>query len=110
MSNSPSIESIWSELRTCYHSIYTEKAYLYWIRLFIRFNDLKHSKEMRNYEIECFLNHLAVNRQVSASTRNLALCAVIFMVRHVLKQDITGVKYKNTRVPKTDQLFFRIKK
>jgi integrase len=37
---------------------------------------------------------------VSSSTQNLALCAVIFMYRHVLKQEITGLKYKNTRVPK----------
>jgi hypothetical protein len=49
MSNSPFIESIRTELRTRHYSIRTEKTYLYWIRLFIRFNDLKNPKKMVNY-------------------------------------------------------------
>jgi len=56
MSSSPFIESIRTELRTRHYSIRTEKTYLYLIRLFIRFNDLKYPKEMGNNEIECFLN------------------------------------------------------
>ncbi len=100
MGRSPFIESIRSELRTRHYSYRTEKTYLYWIRLFIRFNDLKHPKEMGNVEIERFLNHLAVNRQVSANTQNLALCAIIFMYRYVLHQEITDLNYAYTRTPK----------
>jgi hypothetical protein len=53
----------------------TEETYLYWMRLFISFNDLKNSKEIGNHEVERFLNHLGGNKQVSSSTQNLALCA-----------------------------------
>lgn len=52
---------------------------------------------MGNTEIEGFLNYLAVKRKVSASTQNIALCAIIFMYRHVLKQDIKDLKYDFTK-------------
>ena len=41
-------------------------------------------------EIEVFLTHLAVNRGVAASTQNQALCALLFLYREVLKQDLEG--------------------
>ncbi len=55
---------------------------------------------MGNREIERFLNHLAVNCHVSAATQNLALCAIIFMYRHIIKRDIQDLQYKNTNTPK----------
>jgi Phage integrase, N-terminal SAM-like domain len=39
-------------------------------------------------EIEAFLTHLAVQRYVAGSTQNQALCALIFLYRHVLCQEI----------------------
>ncbi|WP_238347995.1 site-specific integrase [Pseudoalteromonas citrea] len=71
MSSSPFLESVRTELRTRRYSIKTEKVYLYWIKSFIIFNDKKHPKDMRNHDIERFLNHLAVNRLVSGATRLL---------------------------------------
>jgi hypothetical protein len=40
---------------------------------------------MGSIEIEAFLSHLAVNEKVAASTQNQALCALLFLYRHVLK-------------------------
>jgi integron integrase len=54
---------------------------------------------MGNFEIERFLNHLAVNRRVSSATQNQSLCAIIFVYRHVLKKDIEGLKYKFAKKP-----------
>ncbi|WP_111980240.1 phage integrase N-terminal SAM-like domain-containing protein [Algibacillus agarilyticus] len=68
MATSPYLESIRTELRTRRYSIQTEKVYLYWIKTFIIFNDKRHPDNMGNVDIERFLNHLAVNRQVSAAT------------------------------------------
>ena len=34
------------------------------------------------------MSHLAVNEHVSASTQNQALCAIVFLYRHVLNKDI----------------------
>jgi len=38
-------------------------------------------------EIEEFLTHLAVKRQVSASTQNQALNAVVFLFKHILRKE-----------------------
>ena len=73
MSRSPFIELVRTELRTRHYSLCTEKTYLYWIKHFIIFSDKRHPDSMGNQEIERFLNHLAVGRQVSAATQNQAL-------------------------------------
>ncbi|WP_162064259.1 integron integrase [Vibrio taketomensis] len=100
MPKSAFMEQVRTEIRTRQYSMRTEKTYMYWIRYFIRFNDLKHPEVMGNREIERFLNHLAVNCHVSAATQNLALCAIIFMYRHIIKRDIQDLQYKNTNTPK----------
>ncbi|EOK1082695.1 integron integrase [Proteus mirabilis] len=101
MAKSQFIESMRTELRTKHYSYATEKSYLHWVRTFIRFNDYKHPKDMGNSEIERFLNHLAVNRQVSAATQNQALCAIIFMYRNVIKREINELAYSFTKRQKT---------
>lgn len=97
---SPFIESVRTELRVRRYSLQTEKAYLTWIRSFIRFHDKRHPKDMGNLEIEQYLNHLALNRAVSPATQNQALCALIFMYRHVIKRDIEGLNYAFTKAPR----------
>lgn len=100
MPRSPFIESVRTELRTRHYSLRTEKTYLYWIRHFILFNDKRHPVDMGNQEIERFLNHLAVNRGVSAATQNQALCAIIFMYRHILHRSIEGLQYGFAKRPR----------
>jgi Phage integrase, N-terminal SAM-like domain len=39
-------------------------------------------------EVEVFLTHLAVKEQVSASTQNQALSALLFLYRIVLNQEL----------------------
>lgn len=74
-------------LRRKHYSIHTEKAYVDWVRRFILFHHKRHPKDMGGPEIEAFLTHLAVNRNVAASTQNQALSALLFLYRHVLNQD-----------------------
>ena len=93
MSASPFLELVRTELRTRHYSLRTEKTYLYWIKGLILFNDKRHPIELGNKEIERFLNHLAVNRAVSAATQNQALCAIVFLYRYVIKKDIKGLNY-----------------
>jgi integron integrase len=100
MPRSPFLEAVRTEIRTRHYSLKTEKSYLYWIRQFILFNDKKHPSEMGNAEIERFLNHLAVNRAVSSATQNQALCAIIFVYRHVVKKEIEGLQYRFAKKPR----------
>ncbi|GAA5191195.1 integron integrase [Ferrimonas gelatinilytica] len=100
MSSSPFIQTVRQALRVRHYALQTEKSYLYWIRYFIRFNNLRHPNTLSNPEIEGFLTHLANERRVSAATQNQALCALIFMYRHVLNQPIEGLKFGMASRPK----------
>lgn len=62
----------------------TEEAYRFWIRQFIFFHGKRHPRELREAEVTQFLNHLAVNRRVAASTQTQALNAIVFLYRDVL--------------------------
>jgi integron integrase len=72
------------ELRSRHYSPHTERAYWSWVRRFIRFNGVRHPRGLGEAEINAFLTHLAVEAEVSASTQNQALSALLFLYRHVL--------------------------
>jgi integron integrase len=71
-----------------HYSLRTEETYLHWIKRFILFHGKKHPREIGSPEVEAFLSHLAVARNVSASTQNLALSAVLFLYREVLGKEL----------------------
>ena len=66
----------------------TEEVYVGWIRRFILSNDKRHPSEMGAAEVERFLTALAVHGQVSASTQNQALSALLFLYKQVLSIDL----------------------
>ncbi len=43
---------------------------------------------MGEKEIASFLSYLAVDKKVAASTQNQALCAIVFLYRHVLQKEL----------------------
>lgn len=75
-------------LRALHYSIRTEKAYVQWARRFILFHRKRHPDSMGAAEVNEFLTHLAVERQVSASTQGQALAAILFLYRDVLGQEL----------------------
>ncbi len=81
------LDQVRAKIRTLHYSYRTEQAYLRWIVAFIRFHQLRHPDSMGGPEIEEFLTHLAVKRQVSASTQNQALNAVVFLFKHTLGKE-----------------------
>ena len=78
------LDRVRQAIRLKNYSYSTEKAYVYWAKRFILFNDKRHPKTMGGPEIEKFLIYLAVERNVSASTQNQALCALLFLYQSVL--------------------------
>ena len=75
-------------LRLKHYSLRTERSYCDWIKRFIHFHQLRHPKEMGASDISTFLTHLARIGNVSASTQNQALSALLFLYQQVLKQDV----------------------
>lgn len=69
-------------------SIRTEEAYVGWVRRFILANGKRHPRELGAREVEAFLTHLVMHGQVSASTQNQALSALLFLYREVLQIDL----------------------
>ena len=73
-----------AEIRVRHYSIRTEQTYIDWVRRYIFFHDKRHSPDMGAAEVQAFLSHLAVARNVSASTQNQAKAALLFLYRQVL--------------------------
>ena len=79
------LDQVRTVIRVKHFSLSTESAYVGWIRRFILFHNKKHPKEMAETEIREFISDLAVNARISASTQTVALSALLFLYRDVLK-------------------------
>ena len=73
------------------YSYHTEKAYVRWVERFVRFHDTTHPRHLDEDDIRAFLNHLASDRNVAASTQNQALSALLFLYEQVLGEDLGGI-------------------
>jgi len=82
------IESIRQDMRLRGFSLSTEKAYLYWIRFYIRFTGKRHPTETGNNEVKAFLSYLANNRHVAINTQKVALNALVFLYHQFLKKEL----------------------
>lgn len=64
-----------------------------------RYRELLQTRYYARRTVKAFLSHLAVSEQVSASTQNQALAALLFLYRDLLERDleIDGVVRARTR-------------
>lgn len=81
------LDQVRSRLRTLHYSLRTEESYVQWIKRYVLFHHKRHPREMGKAEIEAFLSSLATERNVSASTQNQALAALLFLYKQVLAVD-----------------------
>ena len=82
------LDQVREAIHTRQYSVRTEKAYVQWIKRYIFFHQKRHPLEMGEAEVGQFLSHLATEAQVSASTQNQALNALLFLYREVLEKPI----------------------
>ncbi|MGI8836518.1 MAG: integron integrase [Pyrinomonadaceae bacterium] len=87
------LDQVRAVVRVKHFSLSTERAYVGWIRRFILFHHKKHPKEMAEPEIRQFISHLAVDAKISASTQTVALSALLFLYRDVLKRDLPYIHH-----------------
>ncbi|MCB1743050.1 MAG: integron integrase [Gammaproteobacteria bacterium] len=78
------VQAVRHAIRVRHYSYQTEKAYVYWVRGYVRFHGRRHPRDMGETEVGEFLSSLAVDRQVSAATQDQALSALVFLYREVL--------------------------
>jgi integron integrase len=88
MGKSKLLTALRTEIRRLGYSYRTEQAYTNWVKRFVYFHKLKHPKDMTEPEVVGFLNYLANEKNVAASTQNQALCAIVFLYKHILQQPL----------------------
>ena len=77
------LDAVREAIRVRHYSRRTEKAYVGWIRRYILFRGKRHPADMGADEVARFLSSLAVEGNVSASTQNQALAALLFLYGQV---------------------------
>ena len=82
------LDQVRKQLRKLHCSHRTEQQCRFRARRFILLHGARHPTDMAAAEIEAFLAHLAVDRQVSASTQNQALAALLFPYQKVLHVEL----------------------
>jgi integron integrase len=91
MSKPKLLAQVRAVMRLQHLSLATEHAYVQWIKRYIIFHKMRHPLEMGAAEIREFLTHLAVKLEVTSSTQNQALYALLFLYGQVLHKDIGPV-------------------
>ncbi|WP_299489582.1 site-specific integrase [Acaryochloris sp. IP29b_bin.137] len=80
MSDSPKLfDQIPTTFRLKRYSPKTEKFYLYYIKDFLRYHEMRPPRELGVQEIHEYLSLLAGRKHVAASTQNIALSALLFL-------------------------------
>ncbi len=98
------LDQLKERIRLRHYSYRTEQAYLGWAKRFILFHQKRHPAEMGEAEIRAFLSHLAMQRDVAASTQNQALNALVFLYRHMLGIPFPDVEEGVIRAKKPKRL------
>jgi len=83
-------------IRTRHYSYRTECSYADWARRFFTYvSERQHAPHPRvdSAAVRDYLTCLAVRQQVSASTQNQALCALLFLCREVLGVEVEDVSH-----------------
>ena len=75
------------EIQLRQYSPRTLKTYTHWVRKFQAYLKSKSPDSINSAYAKNFITHLAVEKQVSASTQNQAFNSLLFFFRHVLKRD-----------------------
>lgn len=86
--SSPFLQYIAEEMYTRRYAKRTVETYLHWIKFFILFHKKQHPKDLQDEHVEQFLTHLAVNRNVAVQTQTLALNALSFLYKEILKRPL----------------------
>jgi integron integrase len=88
MTHSPFLQLITETMFERRYAKRTIDTYLIWIKGFILFHHKKHPAQMGDSEVEAYLNHLVIKKDVAASTQSTALNALAFLYKEIIKQPL----------------------
>jgi len=85
------LDEVAKVMRLRHYSIHTERSYSDWIKRYVLFHGMQEREELfaaSEEKVERFLTYLAVDGQVSPSTQNQAMNALVFLYKRVLKKPL----------------------
>lgn len=82
------LERVRARLQVQRYAARTQQAYCDWVRRYVLFHNCTHPADMGESEVAAFLSYLARERNVSASTQNQALHALLFLYNQVLRNPL----------------------
>lgn len=82
------LQKMVAEIRRRNYSIRTEQSYLAWAKRYLAYHVAVQPCELEPEHAAQYLNHLALNREVSASTQSQALSAIVFLHEQILQRPL----------------------
>ena len=95
------IQRLHGELRLVHYALSTEKAYVGWVRKFIKHCGSEELDRFGENEIREFLTKEAVEGNVAARTQTQALSALLFLYEHVYGRDLAFIDAVRAKKPQT---------
>tara|TARA_B110000495_G_C22821082_1_gene479275 strand:+ start:543 stop:830 length:288 start_codon:yes stop_codon:yes gene_type:complete len=86
------LEKVSEEIRLRHYSYRIEKIYKHWIKHYILFHNKTHPEKSDGEALNAYLTFLAKEKNVSASTQNLARNAILFLYKYVINKESLAVK------------------
>ena len=93
------LQDVRDEARSRGLSPSTGDRYAGWVRSYVRFHGLEHPSDLAEPEVQAFLTHLAVERDVAKSTQVQALSALLFLYEKVLGAPLDELGFTRVRKP-----------
>lgn len=99
LAGADSLDTMGRALRTRHYSLRTERCYLHWSRKYLGFCSEKGMDEKSSDSYRDYMTHLALVRNVAASTQNQAFNALLFLFRKVWELEPEGIDAVRARKP-----------
>jgi integron integrase len=100
-SKSPFLQSIAEQMRNMRYAKRTIETYVYWIKFYINYQHQKHPAHMGDNEVESFLNFLVNKQNVAAQTQAIALNALVFLYKEIIKTPLAlQLNFQTSRRPR----------
>ena len=97
MSKTKLLDEVRNVIRLRHYSPRTEESYVNWIRKYVLYHNKKHPRDMGEKEIRDYLNYLSLTQNVSYSTQNQALNAIIFLYKNVIKKELGNLNFEKAK-------------
>jgi integron integrase len=95
------LSQLQTAMRTRHYSFRTEQAYVHWMRRFVTFHELQSPQDLGPEAVKAYLDYLAVAQNVSASTQNQALNALVFLYEQVMGEPLGTIgEFTRAKRPK----------